>query len=39
MQPNSMRRFPDYKYVILIPIEDIEQSVYNLAINKNILNV
>jgi hypothetical protein len=29
-----MIRFSDYKYVSLISIEDIEESIYNLVITK-----
>jgi hypothetical protein len=34
-----MRRFSDYKYVSPIPIESIEETIYNLAINKVKLDV
>jgi hypothetical protein len=33
-----MRRIPDYKYVSSIPIEGIKELIYNLAINKFILD-
>jgi hypothetical protein len=34
-----MRQFPDYKYVSSIPNKDIGETIYNLAINKFILDV
>jgi hypothetical protein len=34
-----MKRFLDYKYISPIPIEGIEEPIYNLAINKAILDV
>jgi hypothetical protein len=34
-----MRQIPDYKYVSPIPIEGIEGTIYNLAINKAKLDV
>jgi hypothetical protein len=34
-----MRQVSHYKYVSLIPIEGIEKTTHNLAINKAILDV
>jgi hypothetical protein len=34
-----MRRFSDYKYISPVPIEGIKKRIYNLVINKVILDV
>jgi hypothetical protein len=34
-----MGQFPDSKYVSSIPIKGIRERIYNLAINKDILDV